>query len=124
MQLTGGIAGPGLSGDDAIPHPQQGARADDNDLDRDKFAASTRPDHRWVAKLNVIVLSASVDVHPPTANAAAPKRTPAHPSARLTNGRSGDTNAGNPCPKGTTAKGDLGCQTIRLMNRRSRHGLR
>jgi hypothetical protein len=94
------------------------------DLVLDKFAASQRLGGEWAAKLNVAVSSTLVDVHPPTADAAVPKLTPAYLSARLTNGRSGDTDATNSCPKGTTAKRNLSCKTIRPVNRRGRHGLR
>jgi hypothetical protein len=67
--------------------------------------------------------TALIDVHPPTANAAVPNRAPADLPARLTNGRSGDTDAGNSGPEGTAAKGDLSYQTIRLVNRHNRHSL-
>jgi hypothetical protein len=103
-------------------HPKTFTEAD---LVLDKFAASQRLGGERAAKLNVAVSSTLVDVHPPTADAAVPKLTPAYLSAHLTNGRSSDTDAAaNSCPKGTTAKRNLSCKTIQPMNRRGRHGLR
>jgi hypothetical protein len=101
-------------------HPKTFREAD---LDLDKFAAS-RVGGEWAAKFNAAVSSTLVAVHPPTADAAVPKLTPAYLSARLTNDRSGDTDAANSCPKGTTAKRNLSCKTIQPMNRRGQHGLR